>query len=70
MVEVCWLHDTCLIYCSINNRIIKAQCFPLYAVIQAVGNRTIDLLSLDVEGAEYEVKPTLILVVKASCRTR
>ena len=31
------------------------QCFPIYSVLLALGNPTIDLLSLDVEGPEFEI---------------
>ena len=31
------------------------QCFPLYALLLALDNPTLNLLSLDIEGAEFEV---------------
>ena len=31
------------------------QCFPLYTILLAVGNPTVHYLSLDIEGAEYQV---------------
>ena len=31
------------------------QCLPLYSILKAIGRTEIDLLSLDIEGAEYEV---------------
>ena len=31
------------------------QCFPLFSVMLAVGNPTINYLSLDIEGAEFLV---------------
>ena len=31
------------------------QCFPLYSLLLAVGNPTINFLSLDIEGAEFLV---------------
>ena len=31
------------------------QCLPLYAILKAVGNTAVDMLSLDVEGAEYGI---------------
>ena len=31
------------------------QCFPLYSILLAVGNPTLDYLSLDIEGAELKV---------------
>lgn len=33
----------------------KMQCFPLYSLILATGNRTINYFSLDIEGAEMQV---------------
>ena len=33
----------------------ELQCFPLYSVLMAVGNPTVNLFSLDVEGAEFQV---------------
>lgn len=35
------------------------QCLPLYSILLALGNPTVDLLSLDVEGAELAVLRTL-----------
>ena len=52
----------------------KLQCYPLYSLLQAVGmfcgnfkieenfilgNPTINLLSLDIEGAEYQILKTV-----------
>ena len=31
------------------------QCFPLYSVLLALGNPTVHYLSLDIEGAEFQV---------------
>jgi hypothetical protein len=31
---------------------VKVQCFPLYAILMAMGNPEVDYFSLDVEGAE------------------
>ena len=31
------------------------QCFPLYSFLLALDNPTVHLLSLDIEGAEFEV---------------
>ena len=31
------------------------QCFPLYSVLLALGNPTVNYLSLDIEGAEFQV---------------
>ena len=33
----------------------KTQCFPIYSLILATGNPTVDYLSLDIEGAEIQV---------------
>ena len=40
------------------------QCFPLYSFLLALANPTVHLLSLDIEGAEFEVWPkyTYLLV--------
>jgi len=35
------------------------QCFPLYTLLLALGNPTVDFLSLDVEGPELEVLETI-----------
>ena len=31
------------------------QCFPIYSVLLALGNPTVDLFSLDVEGSDFEI---------------
>ena len=33
----------------------ELQCFPLYSLIMALGNQTINYFSLDIEGSEYLV---------------
>jgi hypothetical protein len=35
--------------------ILQIQCFPLYSLLLALGNPTVNLFILDVEGAEYMV---------------
>ena len=35
------------------------QCFPLYSYLAALDHPTVNLLSLDIEGAEFEVFKTL-----------
>ena len=35
------------------------QCIPLTSIIKALGNPTIDYLSLDIEGAELQVLETI-----------
>lgn len=37
----------------------QMQCFPLYSMLLAVGNPTVDYMSLDIEGAEYGVRALL-----------
>lgn len=37
----------------------RAQCFPLYTVLLALGNPTVDYLVLDIEGAELQVLRTV-----------
>ncbi|XP_023345201.1 uncharacterized protein LOC111714347 [Eurytemora carolleeae] len=37
----------------------KLQCFPLYSILQALGNPTINYFSLDIEGGEYQVLQTI-----------
>ena len=44
---------------SFNRRTIEMQCFPLYSVLMALGNPTVDLFSLDIEGAELQVLKTI-----------
>ena len=33
----------------------KTQCFPLYTLLKSLNNPTVNMLSLDIEGAEFEV---------------
>lgn len=40
-------------------RPLKIQCFPIYSVLRAIGTRTVDYFSLDIEGAEYQVLSTI-----------
>ena len=42
-----------------DRRTIEMQCFPLYTVLMALGNPTVDLFSLDIEGAELQVLKTI-----------
>ena len=41
------------------SRTIQVQCFPLYSVLLAMGNPTIDYMSLDIEGGEIPVLKTI-----------
>jgi hypothetical protein len=38
---------------------VRMQCLPLFTLLLAIGNPTVDLLSLDIEGPEYDVLLTL-----------
>lgn len=38
-----------------NRKTMRMQCLPLAAILKAIGQTEVDLLSLDIEGAEYEV---------------
>ncbi len=38
------------------------QCFPLYSILLALDNPTVDLLSLDIEGAELQGLNIVIVV--------
>ncbi|KAJ8314217.1 hypothetical protein KUTeg_008778 [Tegillarca granosa] len=40
-------------------REIQVQCFPLYSILLALNQSTIDFLSLDVEGSELDVLQTI-----------
>ena len=42
-------------YVGVMKEKVALQCFPLYSVLRALNKTTIDFLSLDVEGAEYEI---------------
>ena len=39
---------------------IEMQCLPLYSILQAMGNPTVNYFSLDIEGAELQVNNFLI----------
>ena len=42
-----------------GKRTAKMQCFPVYSVLLALGNPTVDYFSLDIEGAEFPVLKTI-----------
>lgn len=44
---------------STTATIIKATCIPLYTILSAVGNPTVDYFSLDIEGVELAVLKTI-----------
>ena len=39
--------------------VVQMQCLPLYSLLLARGNPTVDFLSLDIEGAEFQVLRTI-----------
>ena len=45
----------------------KLQCYPLYSLLMALGNPTVNLLSLDIEGSEFEVKEDVYDEVETLC---
>ena len=42
-----------------NAQVINVTCIPLYTILLAIGNPTVDFFSLDVEGAELERLKTI-----------
>ncbi|XP_046632199.1 uncharacterized protein LOC124311872 [Daphnia pulicaria] len=45
---------------SLNNTdVYKAQCFPLYSILLAIGKTAVDYFGLDVEGSEYKILKTI-----------
>ena len=38
---------------------VEMQCIPIYSLLLALGNPTVDFLSLDIEGAEFQVLRTI-----------
>ena len=38
---------------------VTLQCFPLYTTLLALNNPTVNFLSLDIEGAEFQVFKTI-----------
>jgi len=41
------------------SKVVGVQCFPLYSILLALGNPTVDYFSLDVEGAEQGILETI-----------
>ena len=53
-----------------RNDFQDAACFPLYSFLLAIGRKTVDYLSLDVESSEYKVLSTIPwdkVDIKVSC---
>ena len=44
---------------NVHRRTVLMQCFPLYSILLALDNPTVDYFSLDIEGAEYPVLKTI-----------
>ena len=40
---------------KVNKKVIQVTCVPLYSILLALGNPTVDFFSLDIEGAEVPV---------------
>ena len=40
----------------------KKQCFPVYSLIQALGNPVVDYFSLDVEGSELDILGAILQI--------
>jgi hypothetical protein len=38
---------------------VQLQCLPLYSILLALGNPTVNYFSLDIEGAEFPVLQTI-----------
>ncbi len=54
-----------------HRRSLRIQCFPVYSLLLALGNPTVDYFSLDIEGAEYPVLKTIPfdkVSIQISCR--
>jgi hypothetical protein len=47
---------------------VRIQCFPFYSILLALGNPTVDLFSLDIEGAELQGSKAFIYEDKLSGR--
>ena len=44
---------------DLASKVYKVQCFPLYSILVAVGQTTVDYFSLDVEGVELDILRTI-----------
>jgi len=42
-----------------DNGEVKVQCIPLYSLLKAVGSPTVNYMSLDIEGGEFQVLKTI-----------
>ena len=42
-----------------SGKLFDVTCLPLYSILLALGNPTVDYFSLDVEGAEYDILKTI-----------
>ena len=42
-----------------EDKLFDVTCLPMYSILLALGNPTVDYFSLDVEGAEYDVLKTI-----------
>ena len=51
--------NLCYVFSYLKKMKFQVQCFPLQAVLAALGNPLVDYFSLDIEGAEYAVLKTI-----------
>ena len=58
-MPVCHLRIYVMFFLILKKMKFQVQCFPLQAVLAALGNPLVDYFSLDIEGAEYAVLKTI-----------
>ena len=58
-MPVCHLRIYVMFFLIFKKMKFQVQCFPLQAVLAALGNPLVDYFSLDIEGAEYAVLKTI-----------
>ena len=44
-----------------GENLVRLQCLPLYSLLLALDNPTVNLLSLDIEGAEFKVHMHMLI---------
>ena len=43
-----------------DRRVLRLQCFPLYAILKAIGQVDVDFFTLDVEGLEFAIMESIL----------
>ena len=43
-----------------DRRVLRLQCFPLYAILKAIGRVDVDFVTLDVEGLEFAIMESIL----------